>query len=197
MKTDTVEDISFGLYLVPLALYLGISAFDIGVTGLTAQESFLSVTRNPLWLVISLLAISIGLIFQIRETDEGERAVLIGIHAKRMRIIGLIVVLVSLGEAILVSDIETNPIGLFITGRFPILFTAVMFLQSAFIQIPFSMKSEDNKFTTSIISSLLILISPVAYYLTNMIGLPFIINLGASLLPVSYTHLTLPTTPYV
>ena len=88
--------------------------------GLTAQESFLSVTRNPLWLIGSLLSISMGLIFQIRETKEGERAGLIGIHAKRMRIIGLIIVLVSLGEAIAVSDAETNALGLFITGRFPI-----------------------------------------------------------------------------
>jgi len=186
MKTDTVEDISFGLYLMPIALYLGISGFDIGVTGLTAQESFLSVTRNPLWLIGSLLSISMGLIFQIRETKEGERAGLIGIHAKRMRIIGLIIVLVSLGEAIAVSDAETNALGLFITGRFPILFAAVMFLQSAFIQIPFSMKSDDNKFTTSIISSILILASPMAYYLTNMIGLPFIVNLSASLLLVIF-----------
>ena len=115
MKTDTVEDISFGLYLMPIALYLGISGFDIGVMGLTAQESFLSVTRNPLWLIGSLLSISMGLIFQIRETKEGERAGLIGIHAKRMRIIGLIIVLVSLGEAIAVSDAETNALGLFIT----------------------------------------------------------------------------------
>ena len=186
MKTDTVEDISFGLYLMPIALYLGISGFDIGVTGLTAQESFLSVTRNPLWLIGSLLSISMGLIFQIRETKEGERAGLIGIHAKRMRIIGLIIVLVSLGEAIAVSDAETNALGLFITGRFPILFAAVMFLQSAFIQIPFSMKSDDNKFTTSIISSILILASPMAYYLTNMIGLPFIVNLSASLIIVIF-----------
>ena len=96
MKTDTVEDISFVLYLMPIALYLGISGFDIGVSGLTAQESFLSVTRNPLWLIGSLLSISMGLIFQIRETKEGERAGLIGIHAKRMRIIGLIIVLISI-----------------------------------------------------------------------------------------------------
>ena len=186
MKTDTVEDISFVLYLMPIALYLGISGFDIGVSGLTAQESFLSVTRNPLWLIGSLLSISMGLILQIRETKEGERAGLIGIHAKRMRIIGLIIVLISLGEAIAVSDAETNAIGLFVTGRFPILFAAVMFLQSAFIQIPFSMKSDDNKFTTSIISSILILASPIAYYLTNMIGLPFIVNLSASLLLVIF-----------
>ena len=186
MKTDTVEDISFGLYLMPIALYLGITGFDIGIAGLTAQESFLSVTRNPLWLIGSLLSISMGLIFQIRETNQAERAGLIGIHAKRMRIIGLIIVLVSIGEAVAVSDAETNALGLFITGRFPILFAAVMFLQSAFIQIPFVMKSDDNKFTISIISSVLILASPVAYYLTDMIGLPFIVNLSASLLLVIF-----------
>ena len=186
MKTDTVEDISFGLYLMPIALYLGINGFDIGVAGLTAQESFLSVTRNPLWLIGSLLSISMGLIFQIRESNEGERAGLIGIHAKRMRIIGLIIVLVSIGEAVAVSDAETNALGLIITGRFPILFAAVMFLQSAFIQIPFVMKSDDNKFTISIISSVLILASPVTYYLTDMIGLPFIVNLSASLLLVIF-----------
>ena len=186
MKTDTVEDISFGLYLMPIVLYLGITGFDIGVAGLTAQESFLSVTRNPLWLIGSLLSISMGLIFQIRESNEGERAGLIGIHAKRMRIIGLIIVLVAIGEAVAVSDAETNALGLIITGRFPILFAAVMFLQSAFIQIPFVMKSDDNKFTISIISSVLILASPVTYYLTDMIGLPFIVNLSASLLLVIF-----------
>ena len=186
MKTETVEDISFGLYLMPIVLYLGMTGFDIGVAGLTAQESFLSVTRNPLWLIGSLLSISMGLIFQIRESNEGERAGLIGIHAKRMRIIGLIIVLMSIGEAVAVSDAETNALGLIITGRFPILFAAVMFLQSAFIQIPFVVKSDDNKFTISIISSVLILASPVAYYLTDMIGLPFIVNLSASLLLVIF-----------
>jgi len=181
MKTDTVEDISFLLYFMPVVMYIISTIVHVTVSGLTFQESFLSVTRNPVWLVLSLLAVSASLIFHIRSSNEGERTGLISIHAKRMRIIGIIIVLLSLGEAIAVSDAQTNPIGLFITARLPILFTAIMFLQSAFIQIPFTVKTENNKFIISVFSSVLILASPIVYYLTSMIGLPFVVNLGASL----------------
>ena len=181
MKTDTVEDISFLLYFMPVVMYIISTILHVTVSGLTFQESFLSVTRNPVWLVLSLLAVSASLIFHIRSSNEGERTGLISIHAKRMRIIGIIIVLLSLGEAIAVSDAQTNPIGLFITARLPILFTAIMFLQSAFIQIPFTVKTENNKFIISVFSSVLILASPIVYYLTSMIGLPFVVNIGASL----------------
>ena len=181
MKTDTVEDISFLLYFMPVVMYIISTILHVTVSGLTFQESFLSVTRNPVWLVLSLLAVSASLIFHIRSSNEGERTGLISIHAKRMRIIGIIIVLLSLGEAIAVSDAQTNPMGLFITARLPILFTAIMFLQSAFIQIPFTVKTENNKFIISVFSSVLILASPIVYYLTSMIGLPFVVNLGASL----------------
>ena len=181
MKTDTVEDISFLLYFMPVVMYIISTILHVTVSGLTFQESFLSVTRNPVWLVLSLLAVSASLIFHIRSSNEGERTGLISIHAKRMRIIGIIIVLLSLGEAIAVSDAQTNPIGLFITARLPILFTAIMFLQSAFIQIPFTVKTKNNKFIISVFSSVLILASPIVYYLTSMIGLPFVVNLGTSL----------------
>jgi|TARA_B100001245_G_C22644276_1_gene316661 hypothetical protein len=166
---------------MPVVMYIISTILHVTVSGLTFQESFLSVTRNPVWLVLSLLAVSASLIFHIRSSNEGERTGLISIHAKRMRIIGIIIVLLSLGEAIAVSDAQTNPIGLFITARLPILFTAIMFLQSAFIQIPFTVKTENNKFIISVFSSVLILASPIVYYLTSMIGLPFVVNLGASL----------------
>jgi len=181
MKTDTVEDISFLLYFMPVVMYIISTILHVTVSGLTFQESFLSVTRNPVWLVLSLLAVSASLIFHIRSSNEGERTGLISIHAKRMRIIGIIIILLSLGEAIAVSDAQTNPIGLFITARLPILFTAIMFLQSAFIQIPFTVKTENNKFIISVFASVLILASPIVYYLTSMIGLPFVVNLGTSL----------------
>ena len=189
MKTDTVEDISFLLYFMPVVMYIISTILHVTVSGLTFQESFLSVTRNPVWLVLSLLAVSASLIFHIRSSNEGERTGLISIHAKRMRIIGIIIVLLSLGEAIAVSDAQTNPIGLFITARLPILFTAIMFLQSAFIQIPFTVKTENNKFIISVFSSVLILASPIVYYLTTMIGLPFVVNLGVSLVLVIFGSL--------
>ena len=168
MKTDTVEDISFLLYFMPVVMYITSTILHVTVSGLTFQESFLSVTRNPFWLVLSLLAVSASLIFHIRSSNEDERT-------------GL-----SLGEAIAVSDAQTNPIGLFITARLPILFTAIMFLQSAFIQIPFAVKTENNKFIISVFSSVLILASPIVYYLTSMIGLPFVVNLGVSLVLVIF-----------
>ena len=189
MKTDTVEDISFLLYFMPVVMYIIITILHVTVSGLTFQESFLSVTRNPVWLVLSLLAVSASLIFHIRSSNEDERTGLISIHAKRMRIIGIIIILLSLGEAIAVSDAQTNPIGLFITARLPILFTAIMFLQSAFIQIPFTVKTENNKFMISVFSSVLILASPIVYYLTSMIGLPFVVNLGTSLVLIIFGSL--------
>ena len=181
MKTDTVEDISFLLYLAPVVFYGVNTVLDLMVVGLTFQESFLSVTRNPIWLIGSLVAISLALILHLRETNENDRNSIVVMHSKRMRMIGIVVLLISLGEAIMVSDAESNALGLFITGRLPILFTAVMFLQSAFIQIPFSAKPDNKKFTMSVISSILILSSPAVYYLTDFVGLPFVVNLTASI----------------
>ena len=121
MKTDTVEDISFLLYLAPVVFYGVNTVLDLMVVGLTFQESFLSVTRNPIWLIGSLVAISLALILHLRETNENDRNSIVVMHSKRMRMIGIVVLLISLGEAIMVSDAESNALGLFITGRLPIL----------------------------------------------------------------------------
>ena len=65
------------------------------VVGLTFQESFLSVTRNPIWLIGSLVAISLALILHLRETNENDRNSIVVMHSKRMRMIGIVVLLIS------------------------------------------------------------------------------------------------------
>ena len=81
MKTDTVEDISFLLYLAPVVFYGVNTVLDLMVVGLTFQESFLSVTRNPIWLIGSLVAISLALILHLRETNENDRNSIVVMHS--------------------------------------------------------------------------------------------------------------------
>ena len=63
MKTDTVEDISFLLYLAPVVFYGVHTVLDLMVVGLTFQESFLSVTRNPIYISFVGFQISMFLLF--------------------------------------------------------------------------------------------------------------------------------------
>lgn len=185
MKADLVEDISFFLYLIPVTVYLVYTVYNLTILNITYVDNYLSVARNPIWFVLSLLAISISFIFQIQSVNKDERQKILSIHSKRMRMIGIVIIVLSLAEAILVSDVQTNPAGLFLTARFPILFTSIMFLQSAFIQIPFSLQTKE-KFTRNLLSSILIIAGPITYYIGDMLNLPFLISLSIALMLVIF-----------
>ena len=99
-----------------------------------------------------------------------------------MRIVAIIIIGLSLIGAVTLADSNTNTMDLFLTARFPILFTSIMFLQSSFIQIPFSTSPQEKKIVSSLVSIILIIISPGVYYLGNILQLPFIINFSIALI---------------
>ena len=180
MKTDTVEDIAFLLYGIPIILGLGHFLLEI-LSNQIYSESYLIVTRNPFTFILSLISVSIAMILHLQSTSSN-RNTLIAVHARRMRIVAIIIIGLSLIGAVTIADSNTNTMNLFLTARFPILFTSIMFLQSSFIQIPFSTSPQEKKIASSLISIILIIISPGVYYLGNILQLPFIINFSIALI---------------
>ena len=180
MKTDIVEDIAFLLYGIPIILGLGNFLLEI-LSNQIYSESYLIVTRNPFTFVLSLRSVSIAMILHLQSTSSN-RNTLIAVHARRMRIVAIIIIGLSLIGAVTIADSNTNTMNLFLTARFPILFTSIMFLQSSFIQIPFSTSPQEKKIVSSLVSIIIIIISPGVYYLGNILQLPFIINLSIALI---------------
>lgn len=180
MKTDIVEDIAFLLYGIPIILGLGNFLLEI-LSNQIYSESYLIATRNPFTFILSLISVSVAMILHLQSTSSN-RNTLIAVHARRMRIIAIIIIGLSLIGAITLADSNTNTIDLFLTARFPILFTSIMFLQSSFIQIPFSTSPQEKKIVSSLVSIIIIIISPGVYYLGNILQLPFIINLSIALI---------------
>ena len=71
-----------------------------------------------------------------------------------------------------------------IRDRFPIAFAAIMFLQAAFLRVPFTKKPKEEKMIMKLISVICIAIVPLVYFTGNLLKFPFVINLSMSLLVV-------------
>ena len=196
MKSDIIEDISFLLYFIPIILTAGSFIWKITENN-SYLDAYLFATRNSLIFTISVVAIAGAVLLEINYTAVEKRYHLLVTHTKRMRSIGITILLLSMIGSLLASGnllaIGTST-GLFLTARFPIAFAAIMFLQSAFLRVPFTKKVKEEKMMIKLISVICIFLVPIVYYTGNLLNLPLVINLTTSLLFVIFGIYLFPRT---
>jgi hypothetical protein len=185
-KSDNIEDVSFLLYLLPIILTAG--SFIWGITENNSYlDAYLFATRNSLIFIISVIAIAGAVLLEINYTTIERRYNVLVNHTKRMKTLGIAILLLSIiGSLLAVESVLAigSAMGLFLTARFPIAFAAIMFLQAAFLRVPFTKKPKEEKMIMKLISVICIAIVPLVYFTGNLLKFPFVINLSMSLLVV-------------
>ena len=196
MKSDIIEDISFLLYFIPIILTAGSFIWKITENN-SYLDAYLFATRSSLIFTISVVVIVGAVLLEINYTAVAKRYNLLVTHTKRMRNLGITILLLSMIGSLLASGnllaIGTST-GLFLTARFPIAFAAIMFLQSAFLRVPFTKKVKEEKMMIKLISVICIFLVPIVYYTGNLLNLPLVINLTTSLLFVIFGIYLFPRT---
>jgi len=187
-KSNSIEDVSFLLYFLPVILTTG--SFIWGITENNSYlDAYLFATRNSIIFIISIIAIAGAVLLEINNTTIEKRYNVLVNHTKRMKTLGITILLLSIIGSLLATEsflaIGTS-IGLFLTARFPIAFAAIMFLQSAFLRVPFTKKPKEEKMIMKLISVICIAIVPLVYYTGNLLKFPFVISLIISLLFVIF-----------
>ena len=116
--------------------------------GANLANAYLFATRNSIIFIISIIAIAGAVLLEINNTTIEKRYNVLVNHTKRMKTLGITILLLSIIGSLLATEsflaIGTS-IGLFLTARFPIAFAAIMFLQSAFLRVPFTKKPKEEK----------------------------------------------------
>jgi len=188
MKSDIIEDISFLLYFLPIVLTSGSFIWSMTENN-SYLDAYLFATRNSLIFIISIVVIAFAVLLEIKYTAIEKRYNLLVTHTKRMRILGITILLFSVMGSLLSTEnflaIGTAT-GLFLTARFPIAFAAIMFLQSAFLRVSFTKKPKEEKMIMKLISVICIFLVPIVYYTGDLLNFPIVINLIISLLFVIF-----------
>src|SRR5271169_6468210 len=96
---DFGEDAAFLLYLVPVVVSIIYGVVEWVSTAKTASmppTAYLIVTKSPYLFLISVAAICLALILEVRSATQADRIKVVETNTTRMQILAVIVLVVSL-----------------------------------------------------------------------------------------------------
>ncbi len=126
-SNDFGEDAAFLLYLVPVVAAIIYGAIDwattSGANGAMPQTAYLDVSKSPYLFLISVAAICLAIILEVRSTSVTERNGIIQANTLRLQILAVIVLIISLAAAISAADYNVaNGFLVFINGRYAFIY---------------------------------------------------------------------------
>jgi hypothetical protein len=177
---DSGEDIAFFLYLLPLiaSIAYGIAEW-VSVnskSGAMPTVAYLIVSKSPYLFLGSLVAICLGVIFEVRAAPSSERNTLVLANSTRMQILAVIVLIISFAAAI--SSAGYSNLGIaftnFLRGTYAVIFAFFMLFVS--ILLSPSLLFGRAKFQvalTELLGMVFLAFSPLALYAALKANLPF------------------------
>jgi len=138
------EDISTVLYLVPIiapVVYALVLWAQSGISLVLPSSVYLTVTRDPYLFTGASLAVILGVIIEVNETEPGARAAKLaslGATLQSIAVASLVIVLISALYANGFTDIEGAATD-FIIGRYGIVFPAALVLLSYLITVQYKL----------------------------------------------------------
>jgi hypothetical protein len=189
MKSELAEDVSFILFLLPLIITGGYLLFASSIASGYDTDIYLSITRDPIIFMISILAVSVGTLVEIYSNPLSLREKKLEINARRMQWLAGITFLTS-GVAAWVSlgGSATLPafFGLFLTARFPLIYSVLLAVLSSVLTLQFKIPSTESSLVVNSTSVIILLLAPVSFLLGTTAQLPFalVVTVSVALLAV-------------
>ena len=184
MKSELAEDLSFILFLLPLIITGGYVIWGSALASGFGPDIYLSITRDPIIFAISVLAVSIGTLIEVYSNPLSLREKKLGINAKRMQLLAGITISVSLVAAwasLGVSATVPGVLGLFLTARFPLIFSVVLYVLSSVLSLQFTIPTSASNLLINSASVIILLLAPMFFLVGTTVQLPFSLVVVGSL----------------
>jgi len=178
MKSELAEDISFILFLLPVILTGGFLLWASSIGSGYDTDIYLSITRNPIIFVISILAVSAGTLVEIYSNPLSLRKRKLEINARRMQWLAGITILTSAVAAwVSLGGSATPPafLGLFLTARFPLIYSVLLYVLSSMLTLQFKIPSTESSLVVNSSSVIVLLLAPISFLVGTTAQLPFAI----------------------
>ena len=159
------EDIATLLYIVPFAVsaVYGLTVWlEQGISALLPSEVYLAVTRSPEVFVIGSLAVFVGVVMELRETEPVQRGAKVGSLGTTLQVIAGVSFFFALAGAVYANGANVaGAAGDLMGGKYDLIFPAIMILMSYLITVPLQFSALARKKTLAIV---LLLLVPVSIY---------------------------------
>jgi hypothetical protein len=183
---DSGEDIAFFLYLVPV---IGAIAYGIYEWATLAHTSsmpalaYLIVSKSQYLFLISLVAICAAIVIEVRSANVPEREGVIRENSGRLLWLAIAVLIISLAAAISVGNYNlANGFVVFIQGRYPIIYAFFMAGISLLLSPKQILGNARRSSLPEILGMILLVASPVIFYGSLKIKLPFAASAVAAII---------------
>jgi len=160
------EDVSTLLYLVPIVvpiIYALVLWIQNGISPVFPSSVYLTVTRDPILFIGASLAVMLGVILEVNETDPATRPAKLaslGGTLQSVAVASLVIVLIGALYANGFTDI-TGAATDFIIGRYGIVFPAALVLLSYLMTVQFKLPGVTRR---QILAAIALLLVPVSLY---------------------------------
>ena len=163
---ERYEDVSTLLYLVPIVVpivYALVLWVQSGLSPVLPSSVYLTVTRDPILFIGVSLAVMLGVLIEVNETEPPARAAKVaslGGTLQSIAVASLVIVLISALYANGFTDI-TGAATDFIIGRYGIVFPAALVLLSYLMTVQFKLPGVTK---TQILAAISLFLVPASLY---------------------------------
>jgi hypothetical protein len=183
---DFGEDAAFLLYLVPIVVSIIYGAVDWAETAKTSTmppAAYLNVSKSPYLFLVSLVAICLAVILEVRATNTPERGGIVQANITRMQILAVVVLVISFLAAISASayDLPTA-FSLFVNGRYALIYAFFLIGISLLLAPKQVLGNFKAASLPDIVGMLLVAGAPVLFYLALKVHLRLSISAIGSLI---------------
>ncbi len=132
------EDVAFFLYLVPIIAGIVYFAYEWYATAQAYSNylglAYLIVTKSPYLFIVSIVAVCVAVIAEVRTSDPANRESIIHANTSRLLTLAIVVLIASFIGAYAQSGNDFgNAVTLFVDGRQVFLFAFLLILISIFL----------------------------------------------------------------
>ena len=163
---ERYEDVSTLLYIVPIVvpiIYALVLWVQSGLSPVLPSSVYLTVTRDPILFIGVSLAVMLGVLIEVNETEPAVRAAKVaslGGTLQSIAVASLVIVLISALYANGFTDI-TGAATDFIIGRYGIVFPAALVLLSYLMTVQFKLPGVTK---TQILAAISLFLVPASLY---------------------------------
>ncbi len=172
---DFGEDAAFLLYLVPVVLSIIYGAVDWAETAKSSTmpaSSYLDVSKSPYLFLISLVAICLAVILEVRASSLPDRNGIVQANISRMQILAVIVLIISFIASISAGGYNLAvAFSLFIDGRYAFIYAFFLIGLSLLLSPKQVLGNLKAASLPDILGMLLVAGAPVLFYLAVKIHL--------------------------
>jgi hypothetical protein len=172
---DFGEDVAFLLYLVPVvaSILYGIADWiSTAKSSTMPTAAYLDVAKSPYLFLISVVAICLAVILEVRSTNSPERNGIVQANISRMQILAVVVLVISFLAAFSAGSYDVgNAFSLFVNGRYALIYAFFLIGISLLLAPKQVLGNLKVASIPDLLGLILLVLSPVLFYLAIRVHL--------------------------